>query len=82
MAKKKPGILPYTIFVGDRPWDDFSPEEKEAYAKKMVCRMGEAMERYFSQHPEVYAKFQDLREIDPDAEKHAANYTGNLQEAR
>lgn len=73
MGRRKDEILPYKIFVGNRPWDDFSPEEKDAYANKMVRRMGEAMERYFGQHPEEYAKFQDLREIDPDAEKHVVN---------
>lgn len=62
MARKKQGILPYTIYVGDRPWTDFSPEEKEAYAKKMIDRMGRAMNDYFSQHPEVYARFHDIRE--------------------
>lgn len=73
MAKRNKGLIPCTVYVGDRLWDDFTPEEKSAYADKMVRRMGETMERYFSQHPEVYAKFQDLREIDPDAEKYVVN---------
>lgn len=57
MAKeKKPEILPYKIFIGDRPWEDFSQEEKEAYARKAADRMGRVFNDYFSQHPEEYAK--------------------------
>lgn len=59
MAKKKPDILPYEIFVGDRPWEDFTQEEKAEYGKKVVERMGRVFNEYFSQHPEVYAKFQE-----------------------
>ena len=62
MARKSGGIIPYTIYVGNRRWDDFSPEEKDAYARKMIDRMGRAMNDYFSQHPEVYAKFHDIGE--------------------
>ena len=68
MAKRKQNILPYRIFVGDRPWEDFSPEEKEEYAQKMVNRMGAALNTYFGLHPEVYAKFTDIRERDKDAQ--------------
>ena len=57
MAKKKePEILPYKIFVGDRPWEDFSPEEKEEYGRKVAERMGRVFNDWFSQHPEEYAK--------------------------
>lgn len=62
MAKRNSGILPYNIFVGERPWEDFSPEEKTAYANEMIQRMGRAMNDYFSLHPESYAKFHDIRE--------------------
>lgn len=68
MAKRKPDILPYRIFVGDRPWEDFSPEEKEEYSRKMVDRMGRVFNDYFGLHPEVYAKFTDIRERDKDAQ--------------
>lgn len=66
MAQKKPDILPYRIFVGDRPWEEFSPEEKVAYCEKMVRRMGETLERSFCQHPEAYAQFQDVEKMEQE----------------
>lgn len=68
MAKRKPDILPYRIFVGERPWEDFSPEEKAEYSRKMVDRMGRIFNDYFGLHPEVYAKFTDIRELEEAAQ--------------
>lgn len=40
-----------------RPVESLSPEEREKFVQSLVNRMGAVFEDYFSQHPEVYAKF-------------------------
>lgn len=44
------------IFVGDRPIEELSPEDREAFQERTVQRMGDALNDYFSQHPEEYKK--------------------------
>lgn len=44
------------IFVGDRPLEELTPEEKSEYGKKAAQRMGEVFNRYFNEHPEVLEK--------------------------
>ena len=41
---------------GYRPVESFSPEEKKAFSRWIVDRLGRAEEEYFSLHPEIYAK--------------------------
>lgn len=59
---KKPDILPYRIFVGNRPIEDLNQEELEAFKNRVVNRMGNAMNDYFSCHPEEYKKVKDISE--------------------
>lgn len=56
MAKKQ-NILPYHIFVGDRPWEAMTQEEKESFGQEAAQRMGRELNDYFSQNPEAYKKF-------------------------
>lgn len=41
---------------GYKPVESFSPEEKKAFSRWVVDRLGRAEEEYFSLHPEIYAK--------------------------
>lgn len=52
MAKNKP--LKFRIFVGDRPIEELTEEEREIFSNKVVERMGNALNDYFSAHPEDY----------------------------
>ncbi len=63
MAKRS-DILPYRIFVGGRPWEELTPEEKDAFGQKVADRMGRVFNDYFSQHPEVYQKFKGIEECE------------------
>lgn len=59
---KKPDILPYKIFVGGRPWEDFTKEEKESYGRVAAERMGQVFNGYFGAAPEVYRKFRGQKQ--------------------
>lgn len=53
MAKKQE-ILDFEIFVGDRPLDDLTPQEREDFANRVVERMGNALNNYYSCHPQEW----------------------------
>lgn len=59
MARKSEP-LKYRIFVGDRPLEELTPDEREVFRDRVVQRMGEVFNDYFSLHPEVYAKFESI----------------------
>lgn len=46
----------YRFFVGDRPLDELTTEEQKEFGEKVTQRMGNALNDYFSQHPEEYKK--------------------------
>ncbi|MBQ6163951.1 MAG: hypothetical protein IJK23_05705 [Clostridia bacterium] len=61
MAKKN-NELTVRGFVPDgngglRSYEELSEEEKDAFGKKIVERMGRVLNDYFSIHPEAYAKY-------------------------
>ena len=39
------------------PVDELTQEEKEQWQRRMLERLGENMSDYYSQHPELYARF-------------------------
>ena len=41
---------------GHRQLEELSPEERKEFSHQLKERLGKAMEAYFSEHPEVYAK--------------------------
>ena len=61
MARKSKPIG-YRIFVGDRPLEDLTPEERDAFSDSVVERMGKAFNDYFSVNPDVYQKFTGVTE--------------------
>lgn len=54
MAKRKE--IGIRIFVNNRPLEDLTKEEFEAFQKSVVERMENTLNDYFSTHPEEYAK--------------------------
>lgn len=44
--------LTYSFFVGGKPVDKITPEQRE----KMARRIGEAMSIYYTAHPDEYQK--------------------------
>ena len=44
------------VFVGDRPIEDLTPEERTAFQRRTVQRMGDVFNNYFSLHPDVYVR--------------------------
>ena len=57
MAKQE--ILKFQIFVGDRPIEELTPQEREEFACRTAERMGNAFNDYFSCHPEEYKKWRE-----------------------
>lgn len=55
MAKRN-DILNFEIYVGDRPIEELAPEEREEFAQRVVDRLGNAFNIWFSTHPEEYKK--------------------------
>lgn len=53
---RKGNEIKIRIFIGDRPLEELTPEEKSKYGKKAAQRMGEVFNRYFNEHPEVLEK--------------------------
>lgn len=53
---RKGNEIKIRIFIGDRPLEELTPEEKSEYGKKAAQRMGEVFNRYFNEHPEVLEK--------------------------
>ena len=47
------------IFVGDRPIEELSAVEVKAFRDKTAERMGNALNDYFTLHPEEYGKIQE-----------------------
>lgn len=52
--------LAYRIFVGDRPWEEMSKQEKEEYGTRAAERMGRALNDYFSCHIDEYQKVEEV----------------------
>ena len=44
------------VFVGDRPIETLTPQEREAFRRRTVKRMGDSLNAHFSRHPEEYAR--------------------------
>ena len=44
------------VFVGDRLLEDLTPEERTAFQRRTVQRMGDSFNNYFSLHPDVYIR--------------------------
>ena len=44
------------VFVGDKPIEELTPEEHAAFQRRVVERMGEVLNNYFSHNPEVYVR--------------------------
>ena len=42
--------------MGDRPLEDLTPEERTAFQRRTVERMGDVLNSYFSRHPDVYVR--------------------------
>lgn len=57
---RKQDILKYRIFVGDRLLESLSEEEQKEFQQRTVQRMGNALNRYFSQHIEEYKKLEGI----------------------
>lgn len=53
MAKKQE-ILDFEIFVGDRPLNDLTPQEREDFSNRVVERMGNTLNNYYSHHPQEW----------------------------
>lgn len=53
----KSNILEYRIFVGERPIEELSNQEREEFSERVVERMGRALNDYFSCHPEEYIRW-------------------------
>ena len=47
------------IFVGDRPIEALTAEEVQAFSERTTERMGNALNDYFTLHPEEYGKIQE-----------------------
>lgn len=39
-----------------KPWEDLTEKEKQDFRKSSAKRLGESLSRYFTQHPEEYAR--------------------------
>ncbi|MBQ9345898.1 MAG: hypothetical protein IJT94_00985 [Oscillibacter sp.] len=44
------------VFVGGRPLEDLTAEERTAFQRRTVQRMGDVLNSYFSRHPDVYVR--------------------------
>ena len=44
------------VFVGDKPIETLTPQEREAFRRRAVKRMGDSLNSHFSRHPEEYAR--------------------------
>lgn len=42
------------IFIGGRPLEDLSDDEREDFARAAARRMGETLNAWFGAHPEEY----------------------------
>lgn len=56
MAKREVKPLPFRIFVGGRPYEDLTQEERSEFSRKIVDRMGRTLNDYYNRHPEEYKK--------------------------
>lgn len=61
MARKQ-DILPYRIFVGDRPLEDLTDKEREEFGDRVAQRMGDAFNRCFNSRPEEYIRYVQSQE--------------------
>jgi len=48
------------VFVGERPLEELTDEEREAFADKVAQRIGETFNTWFGTHPEEYAKVKEV----------------------
>lgn len=55
-------------FVGDRPVDDMTAEERAELGARLTARMGRATEDRFTAAPEEYAKAKERTETQGRAE--------------
>ena len=60
------------VFVGDRPIETLTPQEREAFCRRTVKRMGDSLNNHFSRHPEEYARVV-MRHTSAAPEAAAAN---------
>ena len=51
--------LTFRIFIGDRPYEELTAEERTAFSRQAVKRMGDALQDYYSRHPEEYKNLPD-----------------------
>lgn len=56
MAKYKK--MTYRFFVGGRPIEELTAEEREEFANKAAERMGAAFTSYYTAHPEELEKIK------------------------
>ena len=56
MAARKQTPPVVRLWVGDRPIEELTPEEREDWERRAVERMGRALSDYFSSHIEEYKK--------------------------
>ena len=60
------------VFVGDKPIETLTPQEREAFRRRTVKRMGDSLNAHFSRHPEEYARIV-MRHTSSAPEAAAAN---------
>jgi len=61
MAKRK-DILDFRIYVGGRPLEELTAEERAAFGDRAAERMGRALNDYFSRHIDEYAAIRQRKE--------------------
>lgn len=71
--QRKQQILKYEIFVGERPLEELTPQEREDFVNRTVERMGNALNNYYSCHPQEWVKLcKSLDEIEKRREEEHA----------
>lgn len=54
--RKNDQPLKFRVFVGGVPWEELTEQQKEEFSQSAAERMGRALNDYYGQHPEEYAK--------------------------
>lgn len=53
--------LTFRIFIGDRPMEDLTAEERKLFAERCGQRMADALSDHYTVHPEEYIKVPEIK---------------------
>lgn len=54
--------ITYRIFVGNRPIEELSRAERKQFVEQCADQMGQKLNDYFGQHPEVYERMCEIEQ--------------------